>query len=59
MTKCELRWPAPPRLEQQRTSHQLFFRDQEITRDQQKAFVRRFGFLHIHPFKQPLKEEGT
>lgn len=36
----------------------LFFRDQEITRDQQKAFARRFGTLQIHPFEQPLKEEG-
>jgi taurine dioxygenase len=36
----------------------LFFRDQEITRDQQKAFARRFGTLHIHPFEQPLKHEG-
>jgi taurine dioxygenase len=36
----------------------LFFRDQEITRDQQKAFARRFGVLHIHPFEQPLKDEG-
>jgi taurine dioxygenase len=36
----------------------LFFRDQEITRDQHKAFARRFGTLHIHPYLQPLKEEG-
>ncbi|MGA9722390.1 MAG: TauD/TfdA family dioxygenase [Candidatus Binatus sp.] len=36
----------------------LFFRDQEITRDQQKAFARRFGTLQIHPFEQPLKDEG-
>jgi taurine dioxygenase len=36
----------------------LFFRDQEITRDQQKAFARRFGTLQIHPFDQPLKDEG-
>jgi len=36
----------------------LFFRDQEITRDQQKAFARRFGTLQIHPYLQPLKEEG-
>ena len=34
----------------------LFFRDQEITRDQQKAFARRFGTLNIHPFEQPLKD---
>src|SRR5215510_14644714 len=39
--------------------HQVvFFRDQELTRDQHKAFGRRFGALHVHPFLQPLKEEG-
>lgn len=27
----------------------VFFRDQELTHDQQKAFGRRFGELHIHP----------
>lgn len=36
----------------------LFFRGQEITRDQHKAFGRRFGTLQIHPFLQPLKDEG-
>lgn len=36
----------------------LFFRDQEITRDQHKAFARRFGTLQIHPYSQPLKDEG-
>ncbi len=36
----------------------LFFREQDITRDQHKAFGRRFGALHIHPFLQPLKDEG-
>ena len=36
----------------------LFFRDQKITRDQQKAFAHRFGTLQIHPYLQPLKEEG-
>jgi taurine dioxygenase len=36
----------------------LFFRDQEITRNQHKAFGRRFGDLHVHPFLQPLKAEG-
>jgi taurine dioxygenase len=36
----------------------IFFRDQELTRDQHKAFGRRFGALHIHPFLQPLKDEG-
>lgn len=28
----------------------IFFRDQELTRDQHKAFGRRFGALHVHPF---------
>jgi alpha-ketoglutarate-dependent taurine dioxygenase len=36
----------------------LFFRHQEITRDPQKAFARRFGTLQIHPFEQPLKDQG-
>lgn len=36
----------------------IFFRDQKLTRDEHKAFGRRFGGLHIHPFLQPLKEEG-
>jgi taurine dioxygenase len=28
----------------------IFFREQDITSDQQKDFGRRFGELHIHPF---------
>lgn len=36
----------------------LFFRDQKITRDEHKAFARRFGDLHVHPVLQPLKDEG-
>jgi taurine dioxygenase len=36
----------------------IFFRDQELSRDAHKAFGRRFGALHIHPFLQPLKDEG-
>ncbi|MDG2155481.1 MAG: TauD/TfdA family dioxygenase [Gammaproteobacteria bacterium] len=28
----------------------IFFRDQDITPDQQTAFARKFGELHIHPF---------
>jgi taurine dioxygenase len=36
----------------------LLFRDQELTRDQQRAFARRFGTLNIHPFEQPLKDQG-
>jgi len=36
----------------------LFFHDQIVTRDEQKAFGRRFGALHIHPFEQQLKNEG-
>jgi taurine dioxygenase len=27
----------------------IFFRDQELTHEQHKAFGRRFGELHIHP----------
>src|SRR5262245_34667551 len=27
----------------------IFFRDQELTFEQHKAFGRRFGELHIHP----------
>src|SRR5215831_16448647 len=27
----------------------IFFRDQRMTPDQQKAFARRFGELHFHP----------
>ena len=27
----------------------IFFRDQDLTLDQHKAFGRRFGALHIHP----------
>ena len=41
------------------SEHQvIFFRDQDITRDEHKAFARRFGDLHIHPVLQPLKDEG-
>jgi taurine dioxygenase len=36
----------------------LFFRDQNLTRDDQKTFGRRFGSLHVHPFEQQLKNEG-
>lgn len=40
-------------------AHQvIFFRDQELTRAQHKAFGRCFGTLHVHPFLQPLKSEG-
>jgi taurine dioxygenase len=34
----------------------IFFRDQDITPEQQIAFGRRFGDLHIHPFIPSLKE---
>jgi taurine dioxygenase len=36
----------------------IFFRDQELSRDEHKAFGQRFGGLHVHPFLQPLKNEG-
>jgi taurine dioxygenase len=36
----------------------LFFRDQELTREQHKAFARNFGELHVHPVLQQLKDEG-
>ena len=36
----------------------LFFRDQEITRDQHKEFGRNFGTLQVHPYLQPLKDQG-
>jgi taurine dioxygenase len=36
----------------------IFFRDQDLSRDQHKAFGRRFGSLHVHPFLQPLAKEG-
>lgn len=32
----------------------LFFRDQRLTPETQKAFGRRFGALNIHPFVEPL-----
>ncbi|MGO9604444.1 MAG: TauD/TfdA dioxygenase family protein [Candidatus Binataceae bacterium] len=36
----------------------LFFCDQELTREQHLSFARHFGTLNIHPFEQPLKDEG-
>jgi len=36
----------------------LFFRGQEVTREEHKNFGRRFGTLQIHPFLQPLKDLG-
>lgn len=36
----------------------IFFRDQEITPQQQKSFGRRFGELHIHPGAPILHEES-
>ncbi|MBL4720580.1 MAG: TauD/TfdA family dioxygenase [Alphaproteobacteria bacterium] len=37
----------------------LFFRNQNMTLDQQKAFGRRFGELHIHPSARPYREDGV
>ena len=34
----------------------IFFRDQDITPEQQIVFGRRFGDLHIHPFIPNLKD---
>lgn len=33
----------------------IFFRDQNLTPDQQKNFGRRFGTLNIHPVYEPLE----
>ena len=33
----------------------VFFRDQDITPEQQIAFGRRFGELHVHPFIPSLQ----
>ena len=33
----------------------IFFRDQDLTPDQQKDFGRRFGTLNIHPIYEPLE----
>ena len=33
----------------------LFFHDQHLTIEQHKAFARRFGPLHIHPFTVPME----
>ncbi len=34
--------------------HVLVFRNQQISRDQHKAFGRKFGSLHVHPAKKTL-----
>ncbi len=34
--------------------HVIFFRDQELTPEQHKAFGKRFGTLNIHPVYEPL-----
>jgi taurine dioxygenase len=36
----------------------IFFRDQDISRDEHKDFARHFGELHVHPVLQQLKDEG-
>jgi taurine dioxygenase len=59
----DLSKPLSPHLEKEIheawMQHQvLFFRDQDITLDQQKDFARHFGELHIHPVIQQLKDQG-
>lgn len=34
----------------------IFFRDQELTPEQQKAFGLRFGSLNVHPYVKPLDD---
>jgi taurine dioxygenase len=36
----------------------LFFRDQDLSPEQHKAFGRRFGPLQVHPFLHSRKDEG-
>ena len=36
----------------------LVFRDQELNREQHKAFARNFGELHIHPSKRSADKGG-
>jgi taurine dioxygenase len=36
----------------------LFFRDQDITVDDQKAFAKRYGELHVHPVLHQMKDQG-
>lgn len=36
----------------------VFFRDQEISIDDHKAFAARFGKLHVHPVLQQMKDQG-
>ena len=36
----------------------LFFRDQDLSPDQHKAFGRRFGTLQVHPFLHSRAEDG-
>ena len=36
----------------------LVFRDQELNREQHKAFARNFGELHIHPSKRSAESGG-
>ena len=38
--------------------HVLVFRNQTLTRDQHKAFGRRFGPLHVHPSQRATDYEG-
>lgn len=36
----------------------VFFRDQDLSPEQHKAFGRRFGELQVHPFLHSRKDEG-
>jgi len=37
----------------------VFFRDQSLTPDEQKAFGRRFGELHVHPSVRGKPRAGS
>ena len=37
----------------------IFFRDQELSHQQHKAFGRRFGELHLHPTSPPRRAAAS